>query len=194
MAEPRSPRRADSAASSTEASALGSRGSPLQPLRWIGQALLYGAFAAFVGYCSTSPHYRLLAEDEALLRLSLLHPGKPKGDCRTRSAEELAKMPPQMRAPLDCPRERSPVVVRVDLDGRTVIDATFAPAGLRRDGASAGYRRLAISAGTHTLRVQMNDDARRSDFAYERSETLNVKPGQIVLIDFNASRGGLLIR
>ena len=165
-----------------------------EPLRWLGQALLYGAFAAFVGYCSTSPHYRLLADDEALLRLSLLHPGKPKGDCRTRSPEELAKMPPQMRTPLDCPRERSPVTVRVELDGRMVIDESFAPAGLRKDGASAGYRRLAISAGPHTLRVHMNDDARRGDFTYERSAQLDVKPGQIVLIDFNAAQGGLLIR
>ena len=163
-------------------------------LRYAVQAVLYGAFAAVVGYFSTSPAFRLLAEDEALLRLSLLHPGKPKGDCRTRTPEELARMPPQMRAPLDCPRERSPVVVRVELDGRAVIDESFAPAGLNRDGASAGYRRMAIRAGQHTLRVQLNDDARQSGFSYERSEVLTVVPGQIVLIDFNPGKGGLLIR
>ncbi len=162
--------------------------------RYAAQALLYAAFALVVGYFSTSPPFRLLADDEALLRLSLMHPGRPKGDCRTRTPEELAKMSPQMRTPLDCPRERSPVLVRVELDGRTVIDASFAPAGLRRDGASAGYRRLPIRAGQHTLRVQLNDDARRSDFPYERVETLDVQPGQIVLIDFNPGKGGLLIR
>ena len=163
-------------------------------LRYAGQAVLYAAFAAFVGYFSTSPSFRLLADDEALLRLSLLHPGQPKGDCRQRTPEELAKMPPQMRAPLDCPRERSPVVVRVELDGQAVIDEAFAPAGLRRDGASAAYRRLPIKAGPHTLRVQLNDDARRTDFPYEREARLTVVPGQIVLIDFNPARGGLLIR
>ncbi len=162
----------------------------VEPLRWLGQAVLYAAFAVAVGYLSTSPPFRQLADDQALLRLSLLHPGKPVGDCRTRSAEELARMPPQMRTPLDCPRERSPVTVRVELDGRTVIDESFAPTGLRRDGASAGYRRLAISAGAHTLRVQLNDDARRAGFAYERVATLDVKPGQIVLIDFNPAQGG----
>lgn len=164
------------------------------PLRYAGQALLYAAFAAVVGVLSTWPPFRLLADDEALLRLSLLHPGQPKGDCRQRSAEELAKMPPQMRTPLDCPRERSPVVVRVELDGQPVIDEAFAPAGLRRDGASAAYRRLAIKAGAHTLRVQLNDDARRTDFPYQREATLQVAPGQIVLIDFNPAKGGLLIR
>jgi hypothetical protein len=165
-----------------------------KPLRYLVQALLYAAFAAVVGYFSTSPPYRLLGDDEALLRLSLLHPGKPKGDCRQRSAEELAKMPPQMRAPLDCPRERSPVVVRVELDGEAVIDESFVPAGLNRDGASAGYRRLPIPAGRHTVRARLNDDIRNPGFPYERSAELEVKPGQIVLIDFNPAQGGLLIR
>jgi hypothetical protein len=165
-----------------------------EPLRYAGQAVLYAAFAAVVGVFSTSPSFRLLGDDEALLRLSLLHPGQPRGDCRQRTPQELAKMPPQMRAPLDCPRERSPVLVRVELDGKPVIDEAFPPAGLRRDGASAAYRRLAIKAGTHTLRVQLNDDARRADFPYQREATLQVVPGQIVLIDFNPAKGGLLIR
>ena len=163
-------------------------------LRFVLQAVLFAAFAAVVGYFSTSPQFRLLADDQALLRLSLLHPGQPKGDCRRRTPEELARMSPQMRAPMDSPRERSPVQIRVELDGRAVIDESFAPAGLNRDGASAGYRRLPISAGQHALRVQLNDDARRADFRYERVEKLDVKPGQIVLIDFNPAKGGLLIR
>jgi hypothetical protein len=165
-----------------------------RPVRYVLQAVLYAAFAVVVGYFSTSPPYRLLGDDEALLRLSILHPGKPKGDCRQRTPEELAKMSPQMRTPLDCPRERSPVVVRVELDGKPVIDASFAPAGLRRDGASAGYRRMPIPAGRHTVRVRLDDDVRSSTFAYERTAELDVKPGQIVLIDFNPAQGGVLIR
>jgi hypothetical protein len=162
--------------------------------RYIAQALLYAAFAAVVGFFSTSPSFRLLDDDQALLRLSVQHPGQLKGDCRQRTPEQLAQLPPQMRAPLDCPRERSPVTVRVELDGKTVIDAVFPPAGLHNDGASAGYRRLPIRAGRHTLRVQLNDDARRSDFPYERVATLDVQPGQVVLLDFDPAKGGVLIR
>ncbi len=194
MAEPLSPNRPKTAAGPVGGRTRSGREWPRQPLRWIGQAVLYAAFALVVGVFSTWPPYRMLADDQALLRLSLLHPGKPKTDCRTRSAEELAKMPPQMRTAIDCPRERSPVIVRVELDGRAVIDESFSPAGLKRDGASAAYRRLPISAGPHSLRVQLNDDARRSDFPYERTVALDVKPGQIVLIDFNAEQGGVLIR
>jgi hypothetical protein len=165
-----------------------------KPARYAAQIVLYAAFAAVVGYFSTQPAFTLLQPNEGLLRLSLLSPGKPRFDCRQRSPEELAKMPPQMRTQADCPRERSPVRVRVELDGIAVVDTSFPPAGLSRDGASAGYRRLPVPAGTHELRVQVNDDARRSGFIYERAERVAIAPGQIVLIDFNPERGGVLIR
>lgn len=163
-------------------------------VRFGGQAVLYALFAGFVGWFSASPPYHHLGEDEALLRLSFKHPGQYVADCRARSAEELAKLPPQLRATMDCPRERSPVRVRVELDGGPLYDEVFAPAGLRRDGAASGYRRLTIPAGEHSLLVQVNDDARVQGFTHERAQTVQVKPGQVVLIDFVADRGGVVIR
>ena len=163
-------------------------------LRYAGQAVAYAAFAVVIGYFSTSPAYRYLAPDQGLLRLSFKHPGKVKADCRKRTAEELAKLQPQFRTEMDCPRERSPVRVRVELDDRLLYDASFPPAGLSRDGASSGYRRLPIDAGTHKLRVQVNDDVRVQGFNHERSAQVDVRPGQVVLIDFVADQGGVIIR
>ena len=163
-------------------------------VRYGGQAVLYALFAGFVGYFSTAPEYRHMPQDQGLLRLSFKHPGQYVSDCRARSAEELAKLPPQLRAQLDCPRERSPVRIRVELDDAPLYDEVCAPAGLRRDGAASGYRRLPISAGEHRLKVQVNDDARVGGFTHEREARVQVKPGQVVLIDFIADRGGVLIR
>ncbi len=163
-------------------------------LRWTGQVLLYALFALFIGYFATQPRYRQLGSDEALLRLSFTHPGQIIADCRERSAEELAKMPANMRQAQDCPRERSPVRVRVELDGAPLYDEVFTPAGLKRDGAAAGYRRLAIAAGEHRIKVQFNDDARINGFNYERSQTVHPVPGQVVLIDFSAEHGGIQIK
>lgn len=159
-----------------------------------GQAFLYALFAAFVGWFSTSPPYRHLGDDQALLRVSFKHPGQYVTDCRERSAEELAKLPPQLRAQMDCPRERSAVRVRVELDGAPLYDEVFQPAGLRRDGAASGYHRLPIAAGEHKLLVQVNDDARREGFTHEREATVRLDPGQVVLIDFIADKGGVVIR
>ncbi len=163
-------------------------------LRYLGQAALYAVFALLIGYFSNSPRYRHLAPDEALLRLSFSHPGKVMAACRERGAAELEKMPANMRQSQDCPRERSPVRVSVELDGAPLYDETFAPAGLQHDGAAAGYRRLPIPAGEHRLRVKFNDDARIAGFNYEHSQTVHPVAGDVVLIDFAADRGGILIQ
>lgn len=163
-------------------------------IRYPVQAVLYGLFALVVGYFATSPRYRLLGDNEGLLRLSLQHPGKLLVECRQRSAEELAKLPPNMRTSADCPRERSPVAVRVELDGKPIIDDAYAPAGLSKDGASAAYRRMPIPTGQHQLHVRVNDDKNVQGYTHDREFALNVKPGQIVLIDFQPELGGVVIR
>lgn len=157
-----------------------------KPLRLAGQAVLYAAFAAFIGYFASAPAYSLLAPGQGLLRLSFSHPGKIVSDCRKRSAEELAKLPPQMRTADDCQRGRSPVSVRIVVDGRTLLDRSFAPAGLSHDGASSGYWRAPLAAGPHRLQVSFRDDLRAEAPVYERDTTLTVAEGQIVLIDFRA--------
>lgn len=163
-------------------------------LRYGGQAVLYLLFAAFIGYFSTSPAYQHLAPDHALLRVSFRAPGQPVAECRPRSAEELAKMPPQLRAQVECPRERSPVHMRVELDGKMLFDEAFAPAGLRRDGAASGHHRLPIPAGEHLVRVQVNDNVRVKGFTYEGEQRVKLAPGDVVLIDFLPDHGGVVIR
>jgi hypothetical protein len=162
--------------------------------RWLAQAILYCAFAVAVGVFSAWPPFHQLEADQALLRLSLLHPGAPLHDCRQRSAEELAKLPAHMRVAQDCPRERSPVHVRVTLDDRRIVDESFAPSGLSRDGAAAAYRRIAIPTGAHRLSVAVNDDARHADVFHTAEQALQLVPGQVVLIDFDPRRGGVVIR
>ena len=87
------------------------------PAAWFGQALLYALFALIVGVFSQWPPYRHLDPGQALIKVSFSHTGKPVGDCVRRSVEELAKLPPQMRKAVDCPRERSPVSIEVDIGG-----------------------------------------------------------------------------
>jgi hypothetical protein len=163
-------------------------------LRWTIQAILYGAFALAIGVFSTWPSFRQLGAEQALLRLSLLHTGAPLLDCRERTAEELAKMPAHMRTAKDCPRERSPVRVRVSLDGAVVIDEAFPASGLARDGAAAAYRRLPVSAGRHRLSVDVNDNARQAEVFQSRTESVDLAAGQVLLIDFDPRRGGIVIQ
>ncbi len=158
---------------------------------WLGQALLYVLFAVFIGVFSHWPVYHPLPPGDALIKISFTHTGKPVGDCRPLTEEEKAKLPPQMRPKQICPRERSPVSIEVDINGRRVLQETAEPSGLKRDGASAVYRRVQVPAGEQKIAVRMKDDARAPGFTAQLEDTVTLKPNQVLVIDYNAEKGGI---
>jgi hypothetical protein len=157
------------------------------PGAWLGQLLLYALFALVIGVFSRWPPYRPLAEGQALIKLSFSHSGKPISECRPQTADELAKLPPNMRAPLRCPRERSPIVVELDVDGASVVRHAAQPSGLSKDGASSIYRRVSVAAGTHRVAVRMKDDVRSAGFDHVREASVTLAPAQILVVDFDPS-------
>jgi hypothetical protein len=164
------------------------------PLAWAGQVLLYALFALVIGVFSHWPAYRHLAPDVALIKLSLVHVGKPVGDCRALDAAEIARLPPNMRAPMKCPRERSPVTVELDIDGVPAVRVVAPPSGLSRDGASALYRRLPVPAGERFLQVRLRDDVRSPGFAHTLERRVTLVPAQVLVIDFDAEKGGITLQ
>lgn len=157
------------------------------PAAWLGQVLLYAAFALAIGVFSRWPTYRPLPEGQALIKLSFSHSGKPISECRPQTADELARLPPNMRAPLRCPRERSPIVVELDVDGAGVVRHAAQPSGLSKDGASSIYRRVPVAAGTHRVAVRMKDDVRSTGFNHVREASVTLAPAQILVVDFDPS-------
>ena len=165
-----------------------------RPASIAGQALLYALFAAFIGYFSAYPRYRHLDEREALIKLSFSHPGRLKADCRPRTAEELARLAPNMRMPVDCPRERSPVRVELKLDDKVIAEREVRPAGLARDGASTVYARFPVESGEHRLSVRINDDVRVEGFNHTREDRVRLQPGRVLVVDFDPAKGGIVIQ
>ena len=163
-------------------------------LAWVGQVLLYGLFALAIGVFSHWPAYRHLAPDQALIKLSFNRQGQPVSACRRATPRELARLPPNMRAPLVCPRERSPITVELELDGAVVLRHVAMPSGLSHDGAAAFYHRIEVAAGTHRLVVRLNDDARNPGFDFVREASVTLKPAQILVIDFDPNKGGITLQ
>ena len=159
------------------------------PLAYALQALAYAAFVAMVGYFSTSPPYQALPDGQALVRLSLRHSGQPKAPCRERTAEELAKLAPNMRAASVCPRERADVVVSVAMDGRPLFDVVAPPSGLSKDGASIVYRRASVPAGEHRFVARLADTVDGNP-GHLAERVVDLKPGRALVIDFDAKSGG----
>ena len=163
-----------------------------KPAAIAGQIVLYGAFAAFIGYFSTAPTYQQIPDDVALIKLSMSHLGGR--DCRKRTAEELSKMPPNMRAPLDCPRGRSDIKLVLELDGKAMFETVMHPTGLSRDGVSTVYKRFEVKAGTYQLAVKMNDNLVNPGFNFTKEAQVTLKPAQVLVVDFNPDKGGLFFQ
>lgn len=164
------------------------------PVRLIGQIMLYGLFAAIIGILSNAPSHTHFPPDKALIKLSFSHPAKRKGECRRLTGEEIARLAPNMRQPLDCPRERLPVVVELVLDGALLHRESLPPTGLWNDGASSIYRRFPVAAGRHRLLVRLRDSARATGYDYQRSADIDLAPGRNFVIDFRAEAGGFVLR
>jgi len=163
-------------------------------LQYLGQALFYGLFVAVIGYFSASPAYVHFPKDMALIKASFSHAGQPKEECRVRTAEELASLPPNMRVPMLCGRERSPVMFELELDGKPLFRAELPPAGLSRDGVSTVYQRFPVPVGRHHLRARLKDSVRVPDFNYTKEAEVTVAPGQVFVVDFNARNGGFIFK
>lgn len=161
----------------------------MKALRIAAQLALYAPLMAILAYFSTEPRFSPVAAGEALVRVSFIHATERREPCRERSAEELAKLAPNMRASLDCPRERSPLLVEVELDGKLVLRREAQPTGLRRDGNVAVYERMVLPAGRHRIVARLRDRP-GADFNFITEQTVELAGGQTLIIDFNAAKGG----
>jgi hypothetical protein len=165
----------------------------MKALRFVAQLALYVPLMAMLAYFSTEPRFSVVAPDEALVRVSFIHSTQRRQACRERSAEELSKLAPNMRAALDCPRERSSLLLELELDGKLVLRREVQPSGLRRDGNAVVYERMALPAGRHRIVARLRDRP-EGDFNFIRDETLELAGGRSLIIDFNAAQGGFVFR
>lgn len=167
---------------------------PKSPLQWLVQAVAYAAFAVGIAYFSNTPAHTLLAADRAVVKLSLSHPGRRKEECRRRTPGELAKLAPNMRKPLSCPRARWPVVVELEFDGKRILRESVPPRGLSDDGPSSVYRRFTMPAGRHRLAVRVRDRGGRDAFDYVLERDVELLPGRVLVVGFDSAGKRIVVK
>ena len=161
-------------------------------LRYTLQLFYLTLFMGFVWYFSINPPYHQLDEGQAVITLSFIHATKIREPCRKLTQEELNKLAPNMRLQLDCPRERSPLALKVYLDGALITQATVEPPGFHSDQVVNFFRRVKVQAGEHKLRIWMNDDINVSGSTHQYEQVVTLKPEQQLLIDFDAGSGSFI--
>jgi hypothetical protein len=157
------------------------------------QFIAYAVFAAIVGLLSVWPSYQLLAPELAVVSLTISHAGQRVGECRRLTQEELNELPPNMRKPTDCPRERHPITVELRVDGEVVYRQTALPSGIWSDGKATVYQRMQISSGEHDFFVGMNESG-GNEFDFELSVKQHLSPGQNLVIDFDDLQQAFVFR
>ncbi len=161
-------------------------------MKRVYEVLAWALFCAVVGALSVWPRYRMVDSDDAIVTLTFTHAARRIGECRQLTQEELDTLPPNMRKPADCPRERHPL--RIELkSGETELYSDILPAsGIWSDGKANVYRRVVVPAGSHTLHVGMNDSG-GTGFDYTKSAELDIAPGRNVVVRFDTELQQFLI-
>lgn len=163
-------------------------------MRFALQALNYAVFMALVWYFSFSPPFRQLATDQAVVTLAFAHAGERREACRTLSPEELAKLPPNMRMQIDCPRERSPIRVDLLLDDELVMEELANPPGLYSDQGADIYRSVKVPIGEHRLKVTMNDSVHVEGPTHTHEQTVILTPAQLLVVNFDSEINKFVVK
>lgn len=163
-------------------------------LRIAGQIAVFTAAIAGVAALSDWPRYRQIPPRSAVVKLSFTHAADRVSACRERTAEELAKLPPNMRNPKECSRKRGAVYVELDIDGRTIYSAALPPSGLSGDGPARAYERFVVPIGRHAIAVRMRDTARLQGFDHAKTGEVVLAADQNFVIDFRRETSGFVFR
>lgn len=156
----------------------------------IGQFVAFTLFATGIGYFSNSPSYTYHDPGLALIMVSFSHASERKEECRRFTPEESAALAANMRRPMDCPRQRVPVLFELSLDGEILTSKSYRPTGLAKDGSTSIYERLTVAPGEHQLTTKLRDSNREEGFDYESSISITLKPKQLFVIDFRKELDG----
>ncbi|HLP26744.1 MAG TPA: hypothetical protein VK477_13770, partial [Acidobacteriota bacterium] len=109
-------------------------------------------------------------------------------DASTVAAAAQDSRPVHMRAAVQASRARSPVVVRLTIDGVTQ-QHVFRPKGLKSDGTSIGELRMPLTPGAHRVAVSVatrqDDDAPSTEWRGD----VRAERGRLVVLAFEPGTG-----
>ena len=145
--------------------------APSPVLAGLASVALAFAVAAAVGVVSDLG-YAAPRPDGAELVVTFKHPGRTSDDCRELTPEELAALPVHMRQQKVCARRRSPVRLRVSLDGQPLLARSYPPSGVWGDGNSVAVERLDLPPGEHRVLVEIGDGPDPEEWSWTEERTL----------------------
>ena len=158
------------------------------------QLAIAALFWVGVAYFSVSPRYEYVADEIAIIKLSVSHAADRVTPCVQLSPQEIAALPPNERRPAKCERERVPLTLQLDVDDQTRINIEAEPSGLWNDGPASVYQTIAMAPGSYRVTARLRDSSRGSGWDYEDSKDIDLEAGRYLTVTFRAESGGFEFR
>ena len=158
------------------------------------QALAYLGLMAVIAYLSASPAYDYASTDRAAIKLSLSHAADRVKPCVRLTSEQMAELAPNMRVAEQCERERLPLTVRLEIDGRLLAQIEAPPSGLWNDGPASIYERFEVEPGRHAITAMLRQSDRPDGWDFTHAEDVTLEAGRYFTITFRAETGGFRFR
>ena len=152
---------------------------------------MFAAFSLFMLFSarfSNWPGITLRDSEQSILSLTFSHAGQRVHECRKLTQAELDELPPNMRKPEDCQRERHPVDVVFSVDDTVLYQESLPPTGIWGDGKITVYKRILIAEGERRIFIGLRDD-NGQEYDYEYTNALTFEAGQHLVIDFDSNTG-----
>lgn len=139
----------------------------------------------------------------AIVRLAWRARGERVNECRRRTPDELAKLPPHMRQEEVCEGRVLPYRLAATLDGAAVVNQLIHGAGAMEDRPLYVFQDLVVSPGSHRVAVSFTrEGAAPADTAgvlatparLTLDTTLSLGSRRIVLVTYDEEREQLVVR
>lgn len=145
-----------------------------------------------VAIFSAWPDWRTLPAETGVVSLSFSHGGARA--CRPLTEAELERLPRNMRQKEICDRERAPLRLEMEIDGKPVLREELPPSGLAGDGPARVYERFRLPEGEHEIALRLADSGRARGFDHEARRTIALAPAENKVIDFRPGEGGFVFQ
>ncbi len=168
-------------------------------------AFIVSAIPFVLIYMLSAAEFHFYAPSDSMLKIAFKHSGKRLEECDEagfllREAERYRRENRQTQGvrmdigileKTGCSRERYPVELRLVVDGKILLEKTYQPVGLKKDGASYIYERFLLKKGVHNVKITLKDG--KNSPPYLLKKMVNFPPQGIVLVRFDKRKDSLIM-
>jgi hypothetical protein len=161
---------------------------PAGPGRRLAGGLLLASLLGGITFAFSNLPYRTPLSPEPELVISFNHSGQLVQP-RALTPEELEKRLPHMRNQVSVAREKSPVHLRVTINGEEVWNRSYRPRGLAKDGPSVAIVRLPVRPGIQDVKVDIADTADIGNASHQWHQAVEFEESRAHVLLFDARAG-----